>query len=385
MTEAITFIDLAAQRRRLANDLQAAMQRVMDRDTYIMGREVSELEAELAEFCGARYVVSCANGTDALELVLIAMGIGPGSAIFCPTFTFCATAEAIASVGATPIFVDVVPDTFNMNPTNFEVAITVARQKGLRPTAVIPVDLFGLPADYDALEQIATREALWILCDAAQSFGAHYKKRKVGGIGLASITSFYPTKPFGCYGDGGAIFTDDPDLAEKLRALRMHGQGTDKYDNVLVGRNSRLDTIQAAVLIEKLKIFPEEIERRNYLANRYSDLLCDQVITQVLPEGLKSVWAHYTLRLPFSDRTSFIAALKSEGVPTAIYYPKPLHLQPAYANYRIPELELPIAERLSTQVLSLPMHAYMSDAIQDRVVIAVNKAAGDEAAERTAR
>jgi dTDP-4-amino-4,6-dideoxygalactose transaminase len=373
-TTQIPFIDLAAQRQRLSEALNAAVLRVMDHGSYIMGPEVIQLEADLAAFCGAGHVVSCANGTDALGLVLMAMELGAGDAVFCPTFTFCATAEAVAWVGATPVLVDVLPDTFNMDPDSLEAAIGGARRKGLRPVAIIPVDLFGQPADHDAIERIAAREGLWVLCDAAQSFGATYKKRKVGAVGLATITSFFPAKPLGCYGDGGAIFTDDDGLAETMRSLRVHGQGSDKYDNVRIGINGRLDTIQAAVLIEKLKIFPEEIERRDQIAKRYNNHLGENVIVPIVPDGLSSVWAQYTLRLPGLERRDFVATLKAEGIPTAIYYPKPLHRQGAYAQYPTADGGLPVADRLADEVVSLPMHPYLSAEVQDRIIAAVLRA-----------
>jgi len=372
--QSIPFIDLAAQRRRLSDVLNAAVLRVMDHGSYIMGPEVIQLEADLAAFCGVRHVVSCANGTDALGLVLMAMELGVGDAVFCPSFTFCATAEAVAWVGATPVLVDVLSDTFNMDPESLEKAIATARSKGLRPAAVIPVDLFGQPADYDAIERVATREGLCVLCDAAQSFGATYKKRKVGAVGLASITSFFPAKPLGCYGDGGAIFTDDDGLAGTMRSLRVHGQGSDKYDNVRIGINGRLDTIQAAVLLEKLKIFPEEIERRDQVAKRYNDHLGENVIVPTVPDGLSSVWAQYTIRLPGFERRDFVVSLKAEGIPTAIYYPKPLHRQSAYAHYPTADGGLPVAERLADEVVSLPMHPYLSTEIQDRIIAAVQRA-----------
>src|SRR5262245_30460662 len=301
----------------------------------------------------------------------MAMELGAGDAVFCPTFTFCATAEAVAWVGATPVLVDVLADTFNMDPESLETAIDSARRRCLRPAAIIPVDLFGQPADHDAIERIAAREKLWVLCDAAQSFGATYKKRRVGTIGLATITSFFPAKPLGCYGDGGAIFTDDDGLAETMRSLRVHGQGSDKYDNVRIGINGRLDTIQAAVLLEKLKIFPEEIERRDQIATRYNDHLGESVVVPIVPDGLSSVWAQYTIRLPGFERRDFVATLKADGIPTAIYYPKPLHRQVAYAHYPTADGGLPVAERLADEVVSLPLHPYLSTEIQDRIIAAV--------------
>lgn len=373
-TTAIPFIDLAAQRRRLGQAIDAAVLRVVDHGGYIMGPEVRQLEDDLAALCGAKHVISCANGTDALGLVLMAKGVRAGDAIFCPSFTFCATAEVVAWVGATPVFVDVLPDTFNMDPASLEDAISIAKEIGLRPTAIIPVDLFGQPADYDAIEALAAREGLWILCDAAQSFGATYKARKVGTIGLATTTSFFPSKPLGCYGDGGAVFTNDTDLADTLRSMRIHGQGKDKYDNVRIGMNGRLDTLQAAILIEKLKIFTDEIEKRYRVANRYNELLAENVVVPRVPEGLTSVWAQYTLRLQNIDRVSLITMLKAEGIPTAIYYPKPLHRQTAYADYPMAGSRLPVSERLAEEVISLPMHPYMTGEVQDRIVAAIRNA-----------
>jgi dTDP-4-amino-4,6-dideoxygalactose transaminase len=369
----IPFIDLAAQRARLGSAVDEAILRVVDHGGYIMGPEVATLEAELAAFCGAKHVISCANGTDALAMVLMAKGVRPGDAVFCPSFTFAATAEVVAWLGATPVFVDVLEDSFNLDPASLERALETARRLKLRLAGVIPVDLFGQPADYAAIERICAREGLWLLCDAAQSFGAQYGARKVGSIGDATTTSFFPAKPLGCYGDGGAIFTDDDELAAVLRSIRVHGQGSDKYENVRIGVNGRLDTMQAAVLIEKLKIFPDEIETRERVARRYNDLLGDVAIVPELADGNTSVWAQYTLRIPDGDRAAFQAALKAQGVPTAIYYPKPLHRQTAYKAYPSAGNGLPVSERLSAEVVSLPMHPYLTEEVQDRVVAAVRQ------------
>jgi dTDP-4-amino-4,6-dideoxygalactose transaminase len=274
----IPFIDLAAQRARLGGAVDEAILRVVNHGAYILGPEVAQLEAELSAFCGTKHVISCANGTDALAMVLMAKGVRPGDAVFCPSFTFAATAEVVAWFGATPVFVDVREDTFNMDPASLALAIDTARKLGLRPTAAIPVDLFGQPADYDSIEPICAREGLWMLSDAAQSFGATYCSRKVGTIGEATSTSFFPAKPLGCYGDGGAIFTESDALADVLRSIRVHGQGVDKYDNERIGLNGQLDTIQTAVLIEKLKIFADEIETRDRIARRYNDRLRDGAI-----------------------------------------------------------------------------------------------------------
>jgi dTDP-4-amino-4,6-dideoxygalactose transaminase len=371
MSKPIPFIDLGAQRRRLGASVNDAIMRVVDHGGYIMGPEVFALEADLAAFCGAKHVISCANGTDALALVLMAKNVRPGDAILCPSFTFAATAEVVAWLGATPIFVDVREDTFNMDIASLEAGLRTAREQGLRPLGVIPVDLFGQPADYDAIEPFCEREGLWILSDAAQSFGATYKGRKIGTIGEATSTSFFPAKPLGCYGDGGAVFTDSDELAEVLVSLRIHGQGVDKYENVRVGMNGRLDTMQAAVLIEKLKIFPDEIVARDRIARRYNDALRDVAIVPEVMEGATSVWAQYTLRIPGFDRGAFQAGLKDKGVPTAIYYPKPLHQQIAYRHHPVAGNGLPVSDRIAHEVISLPMHPYLDEETQDRVIAAV--------------
>lgn len=374
MSDSIAFIDLAAQRRRIGSRMDEAILRVVNHGGYIMGPEVKQFEADLSAFCGAKHVISCANGTDALALVLMAKSVKPGQAILCPSFTFAATAEVVAWLGAIPIFVDCLPETFNMDPASLEFGINTARQLGLKPVGVIPVDLFGQPADYDAIEAICAREDLWILCDAAQSFGASYRGRKLGTIGAATSTSFFPAKPLGCYGDGGAVFTNDDELAAIMRSLRVHGQGSDKYDNVRIGMNGRLDTMQAAVLIEKLKIFPDEIAARDRVAKRYNEMLGDVVVVPEVAEGNTSVWAQYTMRVP--NRDALAAALKAKGVPTAIYYPKPLHQQTAYSKFPCAGNGVPVSERLADEVLSLPMHPYLEEAVQDRIITAVREALG---------
>ncbi|HEV7284179.1 MAG TPA: DegT/DnrJ/EryC1/StrS aminotransferase family protein [Kaistia sp.] len=372
--EPIAFIDLDAQRRFIGQRMEDAILRVVRHGAYIMGPEVKQLEADLSAFCGAKHVISCANGTDALALPLMAQHIGPGDAVFCPSFTFAATAEVVAWVGATPVFVDVLPDTFNMDPASLEAAVESAIRGGLRPAVVIPVDLFGQPADYGAIEAIAKRHGIWVMADSAQSFGSVYNGRKAGTFGFVSATSFFPAKPLGCYGDGGAIFTDDDEMAAVIRSLRVHGQGSDKYDNVRVGINGRMDTIQAAVLIEKLRIFRGEIEARNAVASRYSKALADIVSVPAIPSGLTSVWAQYTLRIDGDRRDAVAACLKEMGVPTAVYYPRPLHQQTAYRSFPIAGNGLPVSERLASQVLSLPMHPYLDPASQDRIIDLVRQA-----------
>jgi dTDP-4-amino-4,6-dideoxygalactose transaminase len=372
----IPFIDVAAQRRRLGDAIDKAVGRVLSHCQFLMGPEVLAFEAQLAEFCGARHAVSCSSGTDALVLTLMAREIGPGDAVFCPAFTFCATAEAAALIGATPVFVDVYPDTFNIDAESLKAAIVTARKAGLRPKAVIPVDLFGLPADHDAVAAVAKESSLFMLDDAAQGFGATYKGRKLGTLGHATATSFFPAKPLGCYGDGGAILTDDADLVERLKSLRVHGQGRDKYDNVRIGLTARLDTIQAAVLIEKLKIFPDEIEARDRSAHRYSQALSDVATVPSVPQDCTSVWAQYTIRVAAGQRDRLAEDLKARGIPTAIYYPIPLHRQAAYTNYPVAGNGLPVTDRLADEVISLPIHAYLDEATQDRIIAAVRASLG---------
>ncbi len=370
----IPFIDVGAQRRRLGKTIDNAVARVLNHCQFILGPEVRAFEAELAVFCGAKHVVTCASGTDALVLGLRAMGIGPGDAVICPSFTFCATAEVAALVGATPVFVDVDAATFNIDVKGIPGAIAAAKAAGLRAKAIIPVDLFGLPADHAAVAAAAKAEGLLILDDAAQGFGAVYHNRRLGTFGTATATSFFPAKPLGCYGDGGAVTTDDDTLADAMRSLRVHGQGSDKYDNVRIGLASRLDTIQAAVLSEKLKIFPDEIDARNVVARRYAEGLADVAIVPAVPAGLTSVWAQYTLRLPAGRRDALAAALKAEGIPTAIYYPIPLHRQQVYKSYPIGNGGVAISEKLADEVISLPMHAYLDEPTQGRIIDAVRRA-----------
>jgi dTDP-4-amino-4,6-dideoxygalactose transaminase len=375
--EPLPFIDIAAQRRRLGKSIDEALSRVLAHCQFINGPEVAQLEAELAAFSGAKHVVTCASGTDALLMVLMAKGVGRGDAVLCPSFTFCATGEAVALTGATPVFVDVDETTFNMDANSLKRGIAIAIRLGLKPKAVIPVDLFGQSADHDAIGRIAEAEGIFVLDDAAQAFGASYKSRRLGTFGLATATSFFPTKPLGCFGDGGALFTDDAELAATLRSIRVHGQGFDKYDNVRLGLTGRLDTMQAAVLIEKLKIFEDEIEARNEVAERYARGLGNVVTVPRLASGCTSVWAQYTIRLPKGcDRDGFAAALKAQGVPTAIYYPKSMHQQTAYRDFPVADGGLPASESLSCDVISLPMHAYLDEPTQERIIRAVRGAIG---------
>lgn len=359
----IQFIDLKSQQDRIRPSIDTAIKRVLDHGIYIMGPEVFEFEKQLADFCGVKHAISCANGTDALGLGLMAKNVGPGDAVFVPSFTFAATAEVVAWMGATPVFIDSLEETYNIDPKSLEQGIRRAKELGLKAAGIIPVDLFGQPADYDSIQSIADENDLWIMADGAQSFGASYKGRKVGNIGDMATTSFFPAKPLGCYGDGGAIFTNDDELASIIKSLRVHGQGSDKYDNVRIGMNGRLDTIQAAILIEKLKIFPAELIARQKTADAYNEALKNVLGLPHLIEGATSAWAQYTIRLKRgSDRTQIMADLKEVGIPTMVYYVKPLHLQTAYRhNPTATGRSLPVCEDLSNRVLSLPMSGYVGD------------------------
>jgi dTDP-4-amino-4,6-dideoxygalactose transaminase len=369
----IPFIDVVAQRRRLGARLDEAVKRVLDHGRYILGPEVAQLEARLAAYCGARHALSCSNGTDALSLALRAKGVGPGDGVLVPALTFAATAEVVALCGATPVFVDVEATSFNLDPERVEEAIATARRLDLRAVAIITVDLFGQPADIDAIEPIARAHGLWILADAAQSFGASWRGRRVGTMGLITATSFFPSKPLSCFGDGGAVFTDDDGLRAIMESLRVHGQGADKYENVRIGINGRMDTLQAAIVLEKLTIFDDEIAARQRIANAYNDALGDVAVVPRPRQEASSVWAQYTLRLPGRDRDQVARRLSAAGIPTAVYYPRPLNRQPAYARFPAGGT-LPVSERLSGEVLSLPMHPYLDAATQARVIDAVRAA-----------
>jgi dTDP-4-amino-4,6-dideoxygalactose transaminase len=357
----LSFIDLKTQLERIRGEIEAAIQKVLDHGIFIMGPEVYELEKQLADFCAVKHVITCANGTDALGLGLMAKNVGPGDAIFVPSFTFAATAEVVAWMGSTPVFIDSLEKTYNIDPKSLEQGIRQAKKLGLRPVGIIPVDLFGQPADYEAIQTIAEEYQLWVMADGAQSFGASYKGRKVGSIASLTTTSFFPAKPLGCYGDGGAIFTDDDALASTLKSLRVHGQGADKYDNIRIGMNGRLDTIQAAILLEKLKLFPEELRMRQQTADTYNNMLKDIVEIPQVIEGATSAWAQYTIRLPHHiNRATLMNKLKERGIPTGVYYIKPLHQQTAYRQYPTATGgALPICEGLAESVLSLPMSGYV--------------------------
>lgn len=373
-------IDLQAQRRRLGDRIEGALGRVLEHGRFLAGPEVGELERRLAEHSGVRHALACASGTDALVMALLALEVRPGDAVLVPGYTFVATAEAVALLGATPVFLDVRPHDFNMDPEAIAIGVSTAKEAGLNPVGVISVDLFGHPADYDAIEPATAEQGLWLVCDAAQSFGSVYRDRPAGSIGRIATTSFYPAKPLGCYGDGGAVLTDDDSLAEVMVEQRDHGRCKTTGEHVRVGITGRLDTFQAAILLEKLSIFSEELELRSAVANRYQELAESSItdfLTPRVSEGLVSTWAQYTMRLPAGSRDSVQKTLGNAGIHTAVHYRIPLHRQPAYRSYPVAGGRLPVAEGLSEKVLSLPMHPYLSEADQNRVVATMVNALTD--------
>jgi dTDP-4-amino-4,6-dideoxygalactose transaminase len=366
------FIDLAAQRERLGDSVEQAILSVLEHGQFILGPEVTELERRLAAFCGARHCITCANGTDALLLALLAEGVGAGDAVFVPAFTFVATVEVAVLAGATPVFVDVRRDTFNMDVESLELAIAEARRRGLKPRCVIPVDLYGQPADYAAIGKVAGAHGLLVIADAAQSFGASYNGKKVGTLASYTATSFYPSKPLGGYGDGGAIFTSDDDRAARVLALRNHGKGPDRPEIEHLGLNSRLDTIQAAILLEKLRLFPAEIPARQERAERYSAGLASVAEVPRLMSGTSSVWAQYTIVT--EGRDAVAKACREAGIPTAIHYANALNCLPPYRAAPTPPGGVPQAEWLAARVISLPMHPYLGEETQDLIVRTVRRA-----------
>jgi UDP-2-acetamido-2-deoxy-ribo-hexuluronate aminotransferase len=368
----IPFVDLKAQYARLKPEIAVRIQRVLDHGQFIMGPEVVELEAALASYAGVRHAVGLSSGSDALLVPLLASGIGQGQAVFLPSFTFTATAEMVLLAGATPVFVDVDRDTFNIDALDLEQKIAGVMEAGrFEPRAVIAVDLFGAPADYNAIESIAARHDLLVIADAAQSFGADNAGSMVGTLAPVTATSFFPAKPLGGYGDGGALLTDSDDLAALYRSVRSHGTGEDKYDIVRLGLNARLDTLQAAILLAKLGIFSDELAARRKLASYYDARLSQYLTTPARSDGVNSAWAQYTIQC--DNREALRAALGELGIPTAVYYPRPMHLQPAYADYGPGEGGLPVSESLARRVLSLPMHPYLSEETADRICHAVVK------------
>ncbi|MDD3248822.1 MAG: DegT/DnrJ/EryC1/StrS family aminotransferase [Smithellaceae bacterium] len=398
------FIDLKTQQKRIKQQLDAGIQKVLAHGSYIMGPEIKELEAKLAAYVGVKHAVACASGTDALLMALMALDVGPGDAVFTTPFTFFATAEVISLLGATPVFVDIDPKTFNIDPAKLALAIKalkandpslhplpkatpsplVGEGKGegirLRPRCIIPVDLFGLTADYNAIDKIARENDLFVIEDAAQSFGAKHQDKMACSFGHIACTSFFPAKPLGCYGDGGMCFTNDAALAAALDSIRVHGKSTDKYDNARIGINGRLDTLQAAILLVKFEIFPEEVELRQTVAQHYSDLLSAihdspyTISVPYIPAGYKSVWAQYSiLARDDAHRAAFLEKLKVAGIPTAIYYPKPLHLQTAFAPLGYTPGAFPVSENAASRIFSLPMHPYLAQADQESIIAALKK------------
>lgn len=384
--EQLNFIDLKAQQEVIRPELEKNIYPVFHHGRYILGPEVKELEEKLADFVGVKHCIAVSSGTDALLMSLMAQGVGPGDAIFTTPFTFIATAEVVSLSGATPVFVDIDPATYNIDPAQLKRAIKaikdcdssiypVPRDKAgaprkLTPKGIIPVDLFGLPAEYDTIMAVAREHDLFVIEDAAQGFGGTYKGRQAGRLGHMGATSFFPAKPLGCYGDGGAIFTDDDRLADLLCSIRVHGKGMDKYDNIRTGVNGRLDTLQAAILLTKLEIFPNEIKERQRVAREYNEGFKEtSLVVPFVPEGLQSVWAQYSLVC--DEREPVRAHLKKLGIPTAVYYGKPLHLQPAYQGLNYREGDMPDSERISKHIFSLPMHPYLKSDEIDRIIQAV--------------
>jgi UDP-2-acetamido-2-deoxy-ribo-hexuluronate aminotransferase len=408
----MNFIDLGAQQRRIKEAIDKNIANVLGHGQYIMGPEIRELEEKLAAYVGVKHAVGCASGTDALLMALMAYGVGPGDAIFTTPFTFVATAEVISLLGATPVFVDINPVTFNMDPAQLEQAILALQLRdssryplpeaiipaaaadagrdvaaganaeafALRPKGIIVVDLFGLPADYDVINVLARKHDLFVIEDAAQSFGAEYGGRKACSLADIACTSFFPAKPLGGYGDGGMLFTDDNDLMQGLRSIRIHGQGSDKYENVRIGINGRLDTLQAAILLAKFAIFPEEVTLRQTVAARYRTLLTAdghpgrtgsdvaEVIPPTVPSGYKSVWAQYSIvAADEGSRARLQETLKNAGIPTAIYYPRPLHLQGAFAALGYKPGDFPVSEEMAGRIFSLPMHPYLEGDDQELI------------------
>ncbi|WP_319542224.1 DegT/DnrJ/EryC1/StrS family aminotransferase [uncultured Pseudodesulfovibrio sp.] len=369
----IPFIDLKSQYKEIETAVKKGIDGVLEHGAYIMGPEITDLEARLSSFSSVRFGIGCASGTDALVMALMALGVGRGDAVFTTPFTFMATAEAVALLGATPVFVDIDPVTYNIDPEDLrrKIADVKDNRNDLTPRGVISVDLFGQPADYDAIEPLVHNSGLFLIVDAAQSFGATYKGKPVCSLGDVACTSFFPAKPLGCYGDGGMVFVHNEELDKLLRSIRVHGMGDDKYENVRLGINGRLDSIQAAVLLAKFEVFPGEIVKRQQVADRYEELLSSVpgLTTPTVTEGNTSVWAQYSVLAENSEhRTELMGKLTEASIPTAIYYPKPLHLQKAFANLKYAEGDFPVCEEVGKRIFALPMHPYLS--AEDQATIA---------------
>ena len=364
------FIDLKKQYDRLSADIKKRIDNVLNHGQYIMGPEVYELEKKLSEFVGSKHCLSCSSGTDALLIALMAKGVQPGDAIITTPFTYIATAEVVSLLGATPVFVDIYPETFNINPDGICNAIKKAKNMGLTPKGIIPVDLFGLPARYRLIDDIAKEFNLFVLEDAAQGFGGSIRGKRAGSFGEIAATSFFPAKPLGCYGDGGAIFTDDDEIYSLMESIRVHGKGENKYDCDRIGLNGRLDTIQAAVLLSKLDLYKEEIDLRQKGADLYSEKLGDNknIQTPFVPQDYQSVWAQYSILLESEEvRKSVIRNLKNDGIPSVVYYQKPLHIQKTFKDLNYKSGDFPISEDISTRILSLPMHPYLDELDIDKI------------------
>lgn len=360
--EKIEFIDLQAQRRFLGNSINEGIQSVLAHCGFVLGPEVTELESALSQYAGALESITCSSGTDALTLLLMALNVGPQDAIFVPTFTFASTAEVVAQLHATPVFVDIDPQTYNIDPNSLLEAIATIKKTNLKPKGMIAVDMFGLPADYPTLQNLANKHDLWLISDAAQSFGGGIQDKMVGNLTKMTTTSFFPSKPLACYGDGGAVFTNDPQLGKIIRSLRNHGQGVQRYEHIHIGLNSRLDSIQAAILKEKLRIFSKEWQRRAEIAEFYNQKLKDTVQIPTVPTGFKHAWGLYTVNCQNEKERDYLAQyLNSKQIPNNVYYRKPLHAQPAYLHFPKARSSLEVAEKASQTVLSLPMHPYLSD------------------------
>ena len=370
------FIDLKSQQKLIRKKIDQRIKNILDHGQYIMGPEVDELEEKLADYVGVKHCITCSSGTDALLIPLMAMGIGPGDAVITTPFTYIATAEVIALVGATPIFCDIYDKTFNINPEQLQKAYDLAISKNLTPKAIMPVDLFGLPARYRLIEKFAKDNDLKVIEDAAQGFGGDINEKKAGSFGDVAGTSFFPAKPLGCYGDGGAIFTNDDELTYKNKSIRVHGGGNDKYENVRLGINGRLDTLQAAILLEKIEIFDAELKMRNRAADYYTQNINKMFISPHLPDKYYSSWAQYSIVLPKgSNRDTIIEKLKENGIPSMVYYKIPVHLQSGYKKYGYTKGDFPVCEEISERILSIPMHPYLKRNDQDKIINALNNLA----------
>lgn len=370
----IPFIDLKAQQEKIRPQIDAAIQKVLDSGQYIMGPAVEELEMNLAKYTGAKYALTCSSGTSALVLAMMVLGLKPKDAVFVPSFTFIATAEAVLLAGGVPVIVDVEKNTFNMDPNDLKKAILEAKKEGLNPKIVVPVDLFGCPANYSEIIKIAKENNMKVVGDGCQSFGASLNNKKVGSLADITATSFFPAKPLGCYGDGGALFTDNLEYFDLMRSFRVHGMGTDRYENVRIGINGRLDTIQAAILLVKMTILDEELKKRNKIATKYRNEI-KNVNHQIIPNEVNSAWAQFSFLLPGNtqQRTKIQNILKEKGIPTMIYYPIPIHRQTAYAKYADKRL-FPVSDLLAEKIMSIPMHPYLDEKTQNYIIDTLNEA-----------